>query len=400
MATQPVQLHPDDLELQQEGQQAAAQNAPAPLQNATRDLNVQYRNAPQDTDSAVAAPAGYKMVAGVEHGNPRAVDINDKPTLDAHADQVIPHELYHVWSNNLSPEEQARIPKSKSADDYKEPTVEDVTAMRAKGTKLLDVPNEKAAQMMAWAGRHPNDPKIQAAMKPYLDDMRGQSLSTIDATAPTDKNIATHPRAPMGPRDDIPGMEELSGKPPQPGAKPGKALNAYPNPEDRPPDESLKFNQSWAKPGPYQTKLSPEDEAAFRTWAKANPKAVDGELDNPKADYDVRGHWLAAKNHDPEAALSLNKWDGKMHGSDKFKTPYNGGFSNESMYATPEAPRWNGNKLVTKDGQLVTDETPKHFVQRGKASKLTPELAEQYIVKAKGNKAVAREMAKHDNHTF
>lgn len=137
-----------------------------------------------------------------------------------------------------------------------------------------------------------------------------------------------------------------------------KALNPYPNPEDQPADEALAFNKGWAKRGPYLTRLSNADEVAFQGWAKANPQAVAGELNNPKADYDVRGHWLAAKNGDPDATLVLNKWDGKMHGNDKFKTPYNGGFSNESMYALPNAPKWKGDKLYTSDGRLVTDETP------------------------------------------
>jgi hypothetical protein len=138
-----------------------------------------------------------------------------------------------------------------------------------------------------------------------------------------------------------------------------KAINPYPNPEDQPPDVSMKFNQSWTKPDWKLTVLPPEEEAKFQIWAKQNPNSVRGELDNPKADYDVRAHWAAAQRGDPEASLKLNEWDGKMHGNDKFKTPYNGTFSNESMYATPDAPRWQGDKLVTKDGQLVTDETPK-----------------------------------------
>jgi hypothetical protein len=77
------------------------------------------------------------------------------------------------------------------------------------------------------------------------------------------------------------------------------------------------------------------------------------------ADYDVRAHFHAAKTGDPAATLVPNKWDGKIHGNDKFKTPYNGGFSNESMYALPNAPRWVGDRLMTFDGKLVTDETPR-----------------------------------------
>jgi hypothetical protein len=152
------------------------------------------------------------------------------------------------------------------------------------------------------------------------------------------------------------------GLPPQP----KEALNQYPNPEDRPARESLAFNKTWSKPGPYATKLEPQEEAEFRKWASSNPKSVSGEVGPapnfdplPMADYDVRAHFHAAKKGDPAATLVPNKWDGKIHGNDKFKTPYNGGFSNESMYALPNAPRWIGNRLMTHDGKLVTDETPR-----------------------------------------
>jgi hypothetical protein len=92
-------------------------------------------------------------------------------------------------------------------DDYKQPTAADLNAMRAKGMSLLDVPSEKGSQMMAWAALHPEDRKYQAAMKPYLDDMRKTSRSVIQPTGPNDKTINMHPRAPMAPADDIPGME-------------------------------------------------------------------------------------------------------------------------------------------------------------------------------------------------
>jgi hypothetical protein len=167
--------------------------------------------------------------------------------------------------------------------------------------------------------------------------------------------------SPVG-EDGLPQKGGDKNQSPTPGTgKSGSPLNPYPNPEDQPRDVSLKFNAPWTAPDWQSkvTKLSPADEAEFQKWAAANPKAVEGELDPATADYDVRGHWLAAKKGEPEAVLVPNKWDGKLHGNDKFKLPSNGTFSNESMYATPDAPRWQGNKLVTKDGKIVTDETPK-----------------------------------------
>lgn len=138
-----------------------------------------------------------------------------------------------------------------------------------------------------------------------------------------------------------------------------KPLNRYENPEDQPPDVSMEFNREWTKPDWKPTELPPDKEAQFQKWAKQNPKAVEGELNNPKADYDVRAHWLAGQRGEPEGKLELNKWDGKLHGNDKFKTPYNGTFSNESMFATPDAPHWEGDRLIDKHGRLVADETPK-----------------------------------------
>jgi hypothetical protein len=213
MATQAVtpELHPDEVEDQsiQQAGDVGATYAPAPLQRATEDLGVQYVKPPDDPNVVRQneVSSGAKVIAGVEQGEPRQVDVEDPATFKANAQQVAPHELYHLWVGNLTPSVAARIPISKSMDDYKQPTAEDLNAMRAKGMTLLDVPSEKAGQMMAWSALHPEDQKFQAAMKPYLDDMRKTSPSVIQATGPNDATINTRPRAPLGPPDNIPGME-------------------------------------------------------------------------------------------------------------------------------------------------------------------------------------------------
>lgn len=162
--------------------------------------------------------------------------------------------------------------------------------------------------------------------------------------------------------DANPVQSESSSLPPQP----KNALNQYANPEDQPPEVSYRFNKQWAKPGSYSTKLDPQREQQFREWAAKNPRFVQGEVGSgpdfsplTTADYDVRGHWLAAQHGDPRASLVPNKWDGKLHGNDAWKTPYSGSFSRESIYATPNAPRWVGDRLETADGRLITDETPR-----------------------------------------
>jgi hypothetical protein len=126
------------------------------------------------------------------------------------------------------------------------------------------------------------------------------------------------------------------------------------------PEDSFKRNKQWAKPGaaPFITKLSPDQEKEFQDWAAKNPDMVKGELDTKTPDYDVRGRWLAEKNGDPDAKLTRSAFDGKLHASDKWKTPFNRTFSAESIYAAPGAPKWDGNVLKDKDGNVIADETP------------------------------------------
>ena len=117
-------------------------------------------------------------------------------------------------------------------------------------------------------------------------------------------------------------------------------------------------NRAWAKAGKYITQLSPQEENKFQSWAKSNPQLVQGELNNPNPDYDVRGRWKAERAGDPLAKLVRSPYDGKLHANDKWKTPYHRTFSRESIYATPDAPQWVGNKLIDKSGNVLADETP------------------------------------------
>jgi hypothetical protein len=219
--------------------------------------------------------------------------------------------------------------------------------------KSLDHPNAimKFGKMLGKDLRF----KKQEAPTPVAPPVYGQP--TMQMPASTTEPIRLAPVPGYSTTD----VSENKSLPPQP----KDALNKYSNPEEQPPQISFAFNKAWAKSGPYTTKLTPQEEKEFRQWAAANPNAVKGEVGPgpdfaplPMADYDVRGHFHASKLGDPAADLKPNSWDGKIHGNDKFKTPYNGGFSNESMYAKPNAPHWEGDKLVTADGRLVTDESP------------------------------------------
>lgn len=99
----------------------------------------------------------------------------------------------------------------------------------------------------------------------------------------------------------------------------------------------------FAKPGPYTTALSPEQEAAFQNWVVANKIPWQG---GPTSDYDMRGYYQAQQAGDTDARTSINPVDQRPHYPDTYKTPYHRSFSNESMYATPGAPHWEGQNLV------------------------------------------------------
>lgn len=118
--------------------------------------------------------------------------------------------------------------------------------------------------------------------------------------------------------------------------------------------ENLKHNQAYAKPGPYNTQLGPLQEMQFRKWL--NDNKVNFDPNAKVTDYDMRGFWLAQQNGQaPQTAI--NQYDHKLHFTDKFKTPYDRDFSNQSRYATPSAPHWEKNRyLVDSKGNIVFDQ--------------------------------------------
>lgn len=115
------------------------------------------------------------------------------------------------------------------------------------------------------------------------------------------------------------------------------------------PQFSYAENKQWAKPGSYTTKLDPKMETSFQKWVKANRIPWQ---DSPTADYDMRGYYKAMISGDPKAKRASSN----LHFPDTWKTPYDRSFSNESMYATHDAPHWVGNTLVTPDGRVIFDE--------------------------------------------
>lgn len=84
--------------------------------------------------------------------------------------------------------------------------------------------------------------------------------------------------------------------------------------------------------GWYGTRLTPEQEAAYRLWVTTLPERLRGDYD-----YDLRGAWLAG-----------DRPDGEGHMTDRWKKPWHPTFSEESVYSRPgvQGGRWEGDTFV------------------------------------------------------
>ena len=124
------------------------------------------------------------------------------------------------------------------------------------------------------------------------------------------------------------------------------------------PQQVFASNQQYAShPGRvnYDTQLPQMDEFQFRQWLQ--DKQVPFNPNAPGQDYDMRGYWQGLQQQNPKAMSGMNANDGQMHYSDNWKTPYHQSFSNESKYATPNAPQWiNDTQLAAPSGRVVFDE--------------------------------------------
>ena len=104
------------------------------------------------------------------------------------------------------------------------------------------------------------------------------------------------------------------------------------------------------------TKLTPEEEQKFQAWATGNKVPI-------TADYDMRGFWKDG------GESGINRNDGMMHYSDKYKTPLHESFSGESKYARTDipTPRWNDqDQLVAPNGSVLFDEPAVVAARRAK----------------------------------
>lgn len=114
-------------------------------------------------------------------------------------------------------------------------------------------------------------------------------------------------------------------------------------------------NKQYAKDAPdgYITKLSPEEQQQFNAWTQQSGVPYDP---SPTADYDMPGFWKKLVSGQ-QLDMGVNDVDQRLHFTDEFKTPYYQSFSNESKYATPDAPRWiDAHRLADKSGRVLYDE--------------------------------------------
>jgi len=117
-------------------------------------------------------------------------------------------------------------------------------------------------------------------------------------------------------------------------------------------------NAPYVRPGNnvYNTPLEPSQEAQFRKWVTSNDVPFD--VTAPVSDYDMRGFYKALTAGNPLATSAVDPNDKQMHYPDYWKTPLHESFSNESQWATPDAPAWNDkDQLVDQQtGQVVFDD--------------------------------------------
>lgn len=149
---------------------------------------------------------------------------------------------------------------------------------------------------------------------------------------------------------------------PSPQALMPKSVSPMPNTTQVQDIDKTPQLSPYAKPGPYKTQLTVPQEDQFQSWVKQNKVPWE---DSPTADYDMRGYWKAKQSGNPLAMQQKSQFDGTMHFPDTYKTPFHKTFSNESMYAKPDAPHWDEDKLVDSKGNVVADETAPSLVQKG-----------------------------------
>jgi len=162
---------------------------PPEVQAATNDLPVQTVKG-----AAINDPnnrGGGVPIANVDQGaGNNTIEVNRPQDYGAPQQG---HELTHVWQNNLPPSVQAKIPDDASGTAAFD--ISDADKLRAQGKTLTDLPREKQATIVQ---KYIEDPKKNANLKPWINDMTRTALSGTMPTSPnaTRLNTATRPPGP------------------------------------------------------------------------------------------------------------------------------------------------------------------------------------------------------------
>ena len=112
------------------------------------------------------------------------------------------------------------------------------------------------------------------------------------------------------------------------------------------------LKELFLRPRDYRTDLPPNQEFEFQNWVKQNDIPY---VDEPRADYDMRGFYKALQNKDPRATSSYDFLDNRFHYPDIWKTPWHETFSQDSMYSLPTSPHWVKDKLINALGTTIFD---------------------------------------------
>jgi hypothetical protein len=181
---------------------AAIANTPAAVQQAYHAVDpAVVQGQPLSGRGGNAADASVDQGAGNN-----TIEINDPASFQRHPASTTAHELVHTWQNNLPPSVQANIPAD--AEDMSAFNIADADKLRAQGHTLATIPREKAATIVQ---KYIEDPKANANLKPWVDDMGKTALSSTLPTAPNATKLNTTPRSPAVPGADVAGMEAFYG---------------------------------------------------------------------------------------------------------------------------------------------------------------------------------------------
>jgi hypothetical protein len=147
-------------------------------------------------------PYGDAIASVAEH-EPHKIEINDPARFAQGSAQTLGHELTHLLMANLSGKVQSQIPPDSKTKPY---DISGVDALRAKGLKLWQLPQEQAATIVQT---YVADPSQRARLGPWIQDLNNAPLSLVQPTSPDAKTLNLKPRVPPPPIEGYLSPEQL-----------------------------------------------------------------------------------------------------------------------------------------------------------------------------------------------